>query len=127
MIKLSPPRAYASIKPLYGSADKPIRCTDPCLTPPRAGRKRDCAHCRAVCIFPAPSPPHQIPGARAWYYDLSPDHALSEDPESLLVWLCPDCASTLAGDVQFAGTDDLHDGPCWQCGEPIPQIERNAS
>ena len=127
MIKFSSPRAYASIKPLYGSAGKPIRCTNPCLAPPRAGRKRDCAHCRAVCTFPAPFPPHQISEAHAWYYDLSPDHSFCEDPESLLVWLCPACASMLAGDVQFAGTDALHDGPCWHCGIPIESTERTTT
>ena len=124
MIKLSPPRAYASIKPLHGRAGKPIRCLDPCLTPQSLGTKRDCPHCRAVCTSPAPLPPHEIPEAHGWYYDLTPDHSLSEDPESTLVWLCSVCASSLAGDVQFAGTDALHDGPCWQCGIPIESTER---
>ena len=124
MIKLSQPRAYASIKPLHGSAREPICCTDPCLASPSPGRRRDCAHCRAVCTPPAPTPPHQIPEVHSWYYDLTPDHSLSEDPESLLVWLCEDCASRLAGDVQFAGTDHLHDGLCWQCGDPVEHIER---
>jgi hypothetical protein len=31
MIKLSMPKAYGHIKPLYGSSGQPIRCTDPGL------------------------------------------------------------------------------------------------
>jgi hypothetical protein len=127
MIKLLPPRAYSSIKPLCGSTRLPIRCIDPCLDSPCASRKRDCAHCRAVCTFPTPVTRHQIPEAHSWYYDLTPDHSLSEDPETLLVWLCADCAAGLAGDVQFAGTDALHDGPCWQCGDPIETMERTTT
>jgi hypothetical protein len=51
-----------------------------------------------------------------WYYDLTDDHELSQDPESLLVWLCDQCAKELDEKVQFAGTDSHYDGPCWQCG-----------
>lgn len=122
MINLSTPRAYAFIKPLHGSAGKPIRCADPCLASPT---RHGCTHCRAVCTSTARTHPHCLPEMHAWYYDLSADHSLSQDPESLLVWLCAGCAALLAGSVQFAGTDDLHDGPCWQCGEPIQPIERN--
>jgi hypothetical protein len=60
----------------------------------------------------------------AWYYDLTDDHRLSQDPESLLIWLCDDCASRLAAEAQFAGTDALCDAACWQCGKPIEFTER---
>ena len=58
-----------------------------------------------------------------WYYDFTEDHRHSGDQESLLVWLCDDCANCLATEVQFAGTDDVdeyiaYDGPCWRCGRP---------
>lgn len=56
-----------------------------------------------------------------WYYDLTDDHHHSEDPESLLVWLCDECAARLTRkeEVQFAGTDALCDVPCWQCSTPV--------
>lgn len=126
MIKLLSPRAYAKIKPLYSSAGKPIRCTDPCLVTPSSDRKGSCAHCRAVCTVRRCPQPVTTNG-HSWYYDLSADHSLSQDPESLLVWLCEDCASRLAGDVQFAGTDALHDGLCWQCGDPVEHMERTTT
>ena len=64
-----------------------------------------------------------------WYYDLTEDRRHSGDPESLLVWLCDDCANRLAAEVQFAGTDggDEHiacDVACWQCDKPIESMER---
>jgi hypothetical protein len=62
----------------------------------------------------------------AWYYDLTEDHRHSGDPESLLVWLCDDCAAKLEAEglVRFAGTDALCDVPCWQCGAPVEHMER---
>jgi len=51
-----------------------------------------------------------------WYYDLTDGHELSQDPESLLVWLCDRCAKELDEEVQFAGSDGDYDGPCWCCG-----------
>ena len=55
---------------------------------------------------------------RKWYYDLTEDHRHSEDAESLLVWLCDDCAVELEakGEIQFAGSDEMDDAPCWRCG-----------
>ena len=53
-----------------------------------------------------------------WYYDLTEDHRHSGDPESLLVWLCDNCADCLAAEVQSAGTDGFNDSPCWRCGSP---------
>ena len=61
-----------------------------------------------------------------WYYDLTDDHRHSGDPESLLVWLCDDCANRLAAEVQLAGTDGFCDVACWQCGIPLEQAERTA-
>jgi len=60
-----------------------------------------------------------------WYYDLTPDHRYSEDPESLLVWLCEDCSTRLetADVVQLAGTDSLCDVPCWLCGQPVAHTQ----
>ena len=125
MIKLSTPKAYATIGPLYGSTGHPLRCADPCLTRQRAG-SRNCARCHAVCTFPAADPPHPISEAHSWYYDLTPGHSLSEDPESLLVWLCPDCATRLEAErpVSFASTDTLCDIRCWDCGVPVRDTER---
>jgi hypothetical protein len=53
-----------------------------------------------------------------WYYDLTEDHRHSGDPESLLVWLCDDCAAWLLSRqaMQFAGADGFNDSPCWRCG-----------
>jgi hypothetical protein len=51
-----------------------------------------------------------------WHYDLTDDHQFSQDPESLLVWLCDRCAAELDEKVQFAGADGDYDGPCWRCG-----------
>lgn len=61
-----------------------------------------------------------------WCYDLTADHRFSVDPESLLVWLCADCAAGLEAEglVQFASADALCDVPCWQCGAPVEQTER---
>ncbi len=55
---------------------------------------------------------------RNWYYDLTEDHCHSHDRESLLVWLCDDCAAELEAtdEVQFAGSDEMDDAPCWRCG-----------
>ena len=55
---------------------------------------------------------------RNWYYDLAEDHRHSGDAESLLVWLCDDCAAELEAkdEIQFAGSDEMDDAPCWQCG-----------
>ena len=55
-----------------------------------------------------------------WFYDLTEDHRHSGDDESLLVWLCDDCAAWLLSRqaVQVAGTDGFNDGPCWRCGRP---------
>ena len=39
--------------------------------------------------------------AHNWYYDLTEDHRHSGDPESLLVWLCDDCADCLAAEVHL--------------------------
>ena len=71
-----------------------------------------------------------------WYRDLADDHRYSDahpersrrDPESLLVWLCDDCANRLA-EVQFAGTDAVDeyiacDVPCWQRHKLIEHVER---
>ncbi|MFC2036989.1 hypothetical protein ACFLYD_03320 [Chloroflexota bacterium] len=63
-----------------------------------------------------------------WYYDLTEDHCYSGGVESLLVWLCDDCANRLA-EVQFAGTDAVDeyiacDVPCWQCHKLIDHVER---
>ena len=61
-----------------------------------------------------------------WYYDLTDDRRFSEDAESLLVWLCDECAARLEGEyeVQFASTDALCDVPCWQCDIPVEHTER---
>jgi hypothetical protein len=59
-----------------------------------------------------------------WYYDLTEDHRHSRDPESLLVWLCDDCANRLAAEVQFASSDGFCDTPCWKCGKPVEYTER---
>jgi hypothetical protein len=61
-----------------------------------------------------------------WYYDLTADQRFSEDPESLLVWLCADCTARLEAEglVQFASTDSMCDVPCWQCGAPVEHTER---
>ena len=61
-----------------------------------------------------------------WYYDLTHDHRFSEDSESLLVWLCDDCAIQLEADalVQIASTDALCDVPCWICARPVVPTER---
>jgi len=58
-----------------------------------------------------------------WYYDLTDDHRHSGDAESLLVWLCEDCAQALTArnEVQVAGTDSFNDGPCWRCGAPAEE------
>ena len=63
-----------------------------------------------------------------WYYDLTEDHRHSgacpersrRNDESLLTWLCDDCAAWLLSRqaVQFASTDGFNDGPCWRCGKP---------
>ena len=60
----------------------------------------------------------------AWYYDLTEDHRYSGDPESLLVWLCDDCANRLAAEVQVAGSDGFCDVACWQGDNPIESTER---
>ncbi len=61
-----------------------------------------------------------------WYHDLSDDHRFSGDAESLLVWLCNNCAAQLEADalVQFASTDALCDVPCWLCARPVETTER---
>jgi hypothetical protein len=72
-----------------------------------------------------------------WYYDLTEDHHHSgarpersrRNQESLLVWLCDDCASRLATEVQFADSDSgdeyiAGDVPCWPCHKPIQHVER---
>lgn len=89
---LCKPIAYDHILPLYGSHGRPVRC--------------------------APLEPQDpdLETGRRWYYDLTDDHRLSQDAESLLVWLCAECAASLSDQVQPAGTDCLHDGSCWQCG-----------
>jgi hypothetical protein len=111
MIELSTPKAYAAIGPLYGSTGRPLRCTVP---PWQESEK------------PA--------GSQGWYYDLTDDHHLSQDPESLLVWLCDECAERLEdeGSVQFAGTDALRstapkavcDLLCWHCDHTVAHTER---
>ena len=60
-----------------------------------------------------------------WYYDLTDDHRHSGDAESLLVWLCDDCANRLAAEVQPAGTDGFCDAPCWQCDELVERAEED--
>ena len=121
MIKLSLPRAYDAIKPLHGSDCRPVRCADPCLVSPSV---RSCPGC-TPCTAQACARPVRIATGHRWYYDLTAGHSLSEDPESLLVWLCDDCAARLAGKLQFAGTDALCDIPCWQCHNPVQHTERN--
>ncbi len=56
----------------------------------------------------------------AWYYDWTEDRRLSEDPagESILCWLCDDCARTFEsiGWVSHASEDQDYDYRCWACG-----------
>jgi hypothetical protein len=61
-----------------------------------------------------------------WYYDLTDDHRFSGDAESLLVWLCDECATQLEADalVQFASTDALCGVPCWICARHVEPKER---
>jgi hypothetical protein len=104
VIKLSRPKAYGEVKPLCSSTGWPIRCS---------------------------------PNVQQRYYDLTEDHRYSgacpersrRNPESLLVWLCDDCANRLVAEVQFAGTDGgdeyiAWDVACWQCGKAIETTER---
>ena len=88
-MRLSRPKSYGKIQPLFGSHGRPIRCT--------------------------PVEPRAPKNSHNWYYDLTDDHQLSQDRESLLVWLCDECAEKLDDSIQLAGTDRLHDGPCWSC------------
>ncbi len=48
----------------------------------------------------------------AWYYDWTPDKHLSDDPdgESILCWLCSDCAADLGNQVSLAGSEDVSIG-----------------
>ena len=69
-----------------------------------------------------------------WCYDLADDHHFSQacperkrrNPESLLVWLCDECATGLEaeGEVCFASTDALCDIRCRHCGAPVTNTER---
>jgi hypothetical protein len=55
-MKLSQPQAYEEIKPLYGSTDRPIRCTDSHVVTQSTGieDRLDCGKCPARrCPFGA--------------------------------------------------------------------------
>lgn len=54
-----------------------------------------------------------------WYYIW--DKELRElvgvgDDNSIIAWLCSDCAEELGDAVSFASSDDLYEHACWRCG-----------
>ena len=56
-----------------------------------------------------------------WYLDLTENHEHSGDKESLLVWLCDDCAAPLErlGEIRAEnGGDDPEYDLCWKCNNP---------
>lgn len=51
-----------------------------------------------------------------YYYDDTPDHDYSEDPEGTLCQLCTSCAMSAGSDVEHAGNESLIDLGCDICG-----------
>jgi ABC-type ATPase with predicted acetyltransferase domain len=64
-----------------------------------------------------------------WNCALTEDHGYSADRESLLVWLCDDCANHLEAELQLTDSNGVDeyiacDVACCQCDKPIETMER---
>lgn len=51
-----------------------------------------------------------------WYYDLTTDHRITDDPEGTLCALCPSCVAKHGNNVTFAATGEWGSCTCGDCG-----------